>query len=690
MPDLTPGSTFAGHRIEGIAGRGGMGTVYRATHLALDHEVALKVISPELAGDEAFRERFRSETRIAVSLRHPNVVPIHHAGEEDELLFVTMDLIDGPDLRRLLITGGSMKPARAIGLIGQVASALDVAHSRGLVHRDIKPGNILVAPGGAGGEETEHAYLTDFGLAKRFDQATVSGGLTGTGAFVGTLDYVAPEQIRGDRVDARTDVYALGCVLYESMAGRPPFGDRDENVAKIYAHLQDEPPWLPGEGVEGLDEVIARALAKQPEDRFPSAGDLARAAKAAEGGTDARTVERSVARGAAAPETLAPGETAPAAAVPVEIPVGAPTEPPPPPTKPGGPPAGNGPSWGRLAALGAAVAAVVVAVVVLAGGGGGGGDGGSSSTTDASVNTTATGGKQPPDPKLFGDPITIAGFPVGLAIHDHDVSVATREGSGLVTIDKVERTQIGDPVTLGGEGEDVATTASFAWVTLPQDDAVAKVSLDGNTLLDTIPVGVEPRGITYSGGFLWVADFGSGEISKIDPSTDSTVDTTPLGNGAAPTDIAFGEGSLWVTDRAGGQVIRIDAGGGQQAFDVGANPKGVVVAGSDVWVANTDDGTVTRLGVTGGKSDTIKVGGEPRGVAAGFGYIWVANGGDTSSADPQGYVTAIDPNHPKGPPMSLDLPGSPEEVAMGPKRMWVTTGAGDGLVTVDPPGGVVD
>src|SRR5215207_7223763 len=150
MPDLNPGSTFAGHRIEGVAGRGGMGTVYRATHLALDHVVALKVISGDLAADEGFRARFQSESRVAVSLRHPYVVPIHHAGEEDGLLFVTMDLIDGPDLRRLLISGGTLEPRRAAGLIGQVAAALDVAHSRGLVHRDIKPGNVLVErrPGG--------------------------------------------------------------------------------------------------------------------------------------------------------------------------------------------------------------------------------------------------------------------------------------------------------------------------------------------------------------------------------------------------------------------------------------------------------------------------------------------------------------------------------------------------------------
>ncbi len=426
MADLNPGATFAGHRIEGIAGRGGMGTVYRATHLALDHVVALKVISPRLAADDAFRERFRSESRIAVSLRHPNVVPIHHAGEEDGLLFVTMDLVDGPDLRGMLIASGTLPPDRAIAIIEQVASALDVAHSRGLVHRDIKPGNILVER-----DSGDRAYLTDFGLAKRFDQGTDAGALTRTGAFVGTLDYVAPEQIRGDRVDARTDVYALGCVMYEAIAGKAPFADREENVAKIYAHLQDEPPWLPGDGGTGgsLDEVVARALAKEPADRYPSAGDLARAAAAAiEGQEVLRSAERSVATGKAAPETGEPAapptqdtvssevategepepvvaaepkservvasepepEPEPAATEPFAVAAGTtaahpgPTrvteveadrepparQPPAPPAEPRERGGGGGPRWGRIAGAGVLVAAVVVAAVLVLGGGG--------------------------------------------------------------------------------------------------------------------------------------------------------------------------------------------------------------------------------------------------------------------------------------------------------------------------------
>jgi streptogramin lyase len=280
------------------------------------------------------------------------------------------------------------------------------------------------------------------------------------------------------------------------------------------------------------------------------------------------------------------------------------------------------------------------------------------------------------------DPISVDGFPVGLAIHDHDVSMATRLGERLVTIDKATREEVSS-VSLGGQGEDVVTTGRFAWVTLPQEDLVAKVSLDDERVVDTIPVGDEPRGIAVSNGALWVADLASGQISNVDPATgdvtDTDLDAGPEGP-AAPTDIAFGEGSLWVTDRDNDRVVRIDAGG-QDAFGVGDNPKGVVVFAGDVWVANTGAGTVSRLTTSGETIETIDVGGMPRGLAAGFGRVWVANGGDPDAE--RGFVSAIDPDDTKN-VESLDLPGSPEEVAVGPERMWVTTGAGDELVTIDP------
>ena len=390
MPDLTPGAVFAGHRIEGIVGRGGMGVVYRATHLALDHVVALKVIAPDLAGDDRFRRRFADESRIAVSIRHPNVVAIHHAGEEEGLLFVTMDLIEGTDLRGLLRQQGSLDPGHAVAVTEPVASALDAAHRKGLVHRDIKPGNVLIErPDGAG----EHVYLTDFGLARAIE---ATSGITATGAFVGTLDYVAPEQIRGERVDARTDVYALGCVLFETLTGNPPFAARDDKVAKMYAHLQEEPPRLrvlrpdlPGD----LDHVITRALAKEPDERFPSAGDLGRAAAAACAGSPTVEAERSVAAGAAAPgppDATTSAEREVSASPGVALPGSGASASREPTIRDRPSPTTRRPRWALLGGLAAVAVLAVVAVIALSGGSEDGNGNSSTSHQAAAGGTDST------------------------------------------------------------------------------------------------------------------------------------------------------------------------------------------------------------------------------------------------------------------------------------------------------------
>jgi len=285
MAEFQPGTTFAGHRIDAVVGRGGMGIVYRATHLALERSVALKVMSPDLVRERGFRERFKRESRVAASLDHPHVVPVLHAGEEDGVLYITMRLIDGDDLRAVLHEEGRFEPERAARLTAQVASALDAAHGRGLVHRDVKPANVL-RTWHAGGE---HVYLTDFGQTK-VEQSTAD--LTNSGEWVGTLDYISPEQIRGERVDARTDVYALGCMLYQELSGHVPF-PAENFAAKVWAHLNTEPADLTQEQAlpRGLNDVIARAMAKDPQDRYPSAGALARAvneAVAADGQTRVR------------------------------------------------------------------------------------------------------------------------------------------------------------------------------------------------------------------------------------------------------------------------------------------------------------------------------------------------------------------------------------------------------------------
>ena len=265
--ELTPGDDFAGHRIEGVAGRGGMGVVYRATELTLDRIVALKTISPALAADPSFRERFVAESKAAAGIDHPNVLPIFSAGEEDEVPYIAMRFVEGPDLRTLVRAGGPFAPERAAAVVAQVGSALDAAHARGLVHRDVKPANVLLDTG-------DHAYLTDFGLTKRLGTSATRAG----GGWVGTLGYVAPEQIRDERIDGRADVYALGCVLHHLLTGAPPF-ERSSDEATLWAHLHDPPPVAPGP----LGPVVARALAKDPAERYGTPGDLGRAALAAVG-----------------------------------------------------------------------------------------------------------------------------------------------------------------------------------------------------------------------------------------------------------------------------------------------------------------------------------------------------------------------------------------------------------------------
>jgi DNA-binding NarL/FixJ family response regulator len=274
--ELEIGSTFAGHRVDGVAGRGGMGIVYRATDLALGRRVALKLISPALASDPVFRARFASECRSAAAIDHPHAVEVFHAGEEQGLLYVTMRYIDGTDLRAILRAEGRLAPQRAVRVVGDVAGALDEAHRRGLVHRDVKPGNVLLTER----DGVERAFLSDFGLTK---ERAAPSELTGTGLAIGTADYIAPEQARGAELDGRADVYALGCVLFQALTGAVPY-ELDSDVEKLWAHIHRPPPALlavrPDLPPE-LGAVLARAMAKDPDDRPATAGVLASDALAA-------------------------------------------------------------------------------------------------------------------------------------------------------------------------------------------------------------------------------------------------------------------------------------------------------------------------------------------------------------------------------------------------------------------------
>jgi hypothetical protein len=289
--ELAPGAEIAGCRIDGVAGRGGMGVVYRATQLDLGRPVAIKVIAADRARDPGLRTRFSLEARLAAAIDHPNLVPVHATGEEDGRLYLVMRYVRGTDLQRCLKHDGPLAPARAARVVSQVAAGLDAAHAAGLVHRDVKPANVLLAG--------EHVYLGDFGLSRL---QAADERITESGAWIGTVDYMSPEHLRGEGCDARSDVYALGCVLYTALTGEPPFR-RDTVPQTMSAHLHQPPP-RPSERAPvpaAFDRVVERALAKRPEDRYPSAGDLGRAALAAAAGEPVTEQERTVATGAAAP-----------------------------------------------------------------------------------------------------------------------------------------------------------------------------------------------------------------------------------------------------------------------------------------------------------------------------------------------------------------------------------------------------
>jgi serine/threonine-protein kinase len=379
------GQQFGDYRIEEYIGRGGMGVVYRAEHMHLGRKVALKLLAPELAENPSFRERFVRESRLAASIDHPNVIPIYEAGEVEGNYFIAMRYVDGVDLKQVIRSSGALSVERALFYTQQIAGALDAAHSKDLVHRDVKPGNVLVAGG------TDHCYLTDFGLTKAMSSNT---GFTATGQFVGTTDYCAPEQIEGKPLDRRTDVYSLACVFFECLTGHPPFR-RETDMATMWAHIQEPPPSISRERSElpeSLDTVLATAMAKKKDDRYPTCSSFAAAAMAAlETATGV-----SYAGSATHPKPAPAPPTEPAAPAPPVVGYTPPTTPlvsdaftrpevipppaagaPPPPQVPYYPPAGQGWAPGPYDSQPTAVQkhkpvtaiAVIVAALLVAGGG---------------------------------------------------------------------------------------------------------------------------------------------------------------------------------------------------------------------------------------------------------------------------------------------------------------------------------
>lgn len=642
--ELPHGTLFAGHEILGVAGRGGMGVVYRARQLDLDRTVALKLIAPSLAQDPAFRERFIRESRVAASLDHPNVIPVFSAGEEDGVLYLAMRHVVGDDLRTLVRREGPLDGPRAAQITRQLGAALDAAHVRGIVHRDVKPANVLLGEG-------DHVYLTDFGLTKRADSA---GGQTRAGGWVGTLGYVAPEQIRGERVDARTDVYALGCVLFHALSGAPPYG-HESDEATMWAHLHDPTPPLPDDAPAcspELDAVIARALAKDPADRFPSAGDLGRAALAAADGRGdlAAAAGRAVATGAAASRarddrpTVAPSPQAASGATTAPAPTGRPQDRATPATEHAEPTttgdrAPRGPLPALLAGAVVLAAAGIGAALLL-----GGGDDPTAPRTATATGTTTTA--RPAVARV--DASTSAGS------RPNDV-VAGPRGTVWVVSNPDARMSALDAATglrgtnrqpsIGIGAQSVAAGFDRIWVVKNGTNSLIRLSdrsgrRSGATI--ALPAG-EPVRVRTGEGAVWVGIRGSGPVSpsmvetvvRVDPRTGAT-QSLPVPGGVQDLDV--GAGAVWVVGRGRETLTRIGARtGATRTFTVGRAPRGVAVGDGSVWVANSAEGSVTRISTTDGADrDRIEVGTAPRGVAHGAGGIWVTNELDDT-------VTRIDP-----------------------------------------------
>jgi YVTN family beta-propeller protein len=624
---LSTGSVLGDFRIEEEIGRGGMGVVYRASQLSLGRPVAVKVIGDRFGDDPAFRERFVRESRIAASIDHPNVIPVYGAGEDDGLLYLAMRYLQGTDLRALLGTGGPLEPRRAASVVAQVASALDAAHERGLVHRDVKPANILIT----GREPAEHVYLSDFGLTKL---SSSDSGLTASGQWVGTVDYVAPEQLSGGLVDGRVDVYALGCVLYETLTGQVPF-PRDDDLAKLWAHVSDPPPSALDAAPRTppvLAAVAQQAMQKDPAQRYPTAGDMGRAARAAAEGVD---LDDSGATRPAA--THAPGHTAKTAVLRAR------------------PRPRRRSRWWAAGAL-AGIVAVAIAAVVLAVGD----DGGRTPRP-----TPAPAGQ------VVGDPVRIGGRPTALGAGSEFVFVLDEARGSIFRISQQTKMLVGDAIQVGGHPRFLALSTGTIWVTGTDTGTLIRVDERSGTVTHRIPVGRRPVGIGLGPNEAWVVNQADGTVVEVNRLTRQVVGD-PIKVGRSPVNAATGAGSAWVTNSADDTVTRIDRQNHAvvATIPVGDRPMGLSTSGDSVWVANRDDDTVSRIDVVTNRVEaTIPVGDRPLHLNVGKYGVWVPVSGD-------GTLTYVDRAKER-------VVGQPVRVARGVARVAVGLDALWGLSPVE-------
>jgi DNA-binding beta-propeller fold protein YncE len=579
------GSQIAGYRIEEQIGRGGMAVVYRAYDVRLERNVALKILAPGLALDEAFRRRFTRESKAAAAVDHPNIIPVFDAGEVNGVLFIAMRLVHGRDVRTLLEAEGPLPAERVTDIIAQVASALDAAHARGLVHRDVKPANMLLDTL-AGGGRRDHVYLSDFGLSKQPLAQFGQTGVTSHGEFLGTFDYVAPEQVEGHRVDGRADLYALACTAFELLGGTPPYR-RGGGLAVMWAKLPGPAPMLSARRAdlpEAIDGVMSRALARDPANRFGNCGEFAAALRDACG------------LGPAAPGQSTAMRLAAAEVARPVVPAAGPPRPAPPPAH--GTvvePAPGQPWWRSRAVVSAAAAVVVLAIVGAAfaalhhggtvGAGTGGGrtagrmDGGVTAAVKAPACTTATA-KQVPLRRVRSQTASLGGEPFGVAVTSDGKYSFVSTGNGVAV--------------LSNHGGSLAPN-QVATIPAPGANKGDALTHDGNYLL------------AAAGSGAYVINVKEAEAGKSGAALGRL--TSPGGMGAVEVSISPDGDFAFITLQDSSEMAVFNlpkslAGGfGQSGFvgmvPLGADPVGIAQSPDGRWLYVAQENEPTPIPVEG-------------------------------------------------------------------------------------------
>jgi YVTN family beta-propeller protein len=643
--DFQTGQRFGAYILGDLLGRGGMGVVYEAQHVHLGRKVALKLLAPEWGQSDDFRARFLRESRLAATLEHPGIVTVYDAGEVDGVLYLAMRFVPGTDLAALLAQRVLLPPGETLSIVGQVASALDAAHAAGLVHRDVKPANVMI--------EGDRSYLTDFGLTKR--TTAESHRLTATGQFFGTVDYVAPEQIQGAEQDGRVDVYALGCVLFECLTGSRPY-PRDSQLSVIYAHLREPPPratQLRPELPPGIDVVIATAMAKAPEQRYPTCMAMVEAAGEAMSGraTAPAVVDQPTAPFAAPTGALDTGAL-PTAPLPPEAP---PTKAPPPETRRRGPLA----AAAVLVLLGAAAAVAILAL-----------SGGSTSNKTAATTKASSAAPGAPDPNVVGTPLHVGERPIGIVSRNGFLWVADNARGKVIRIrpDGSGRKEI----AVGRGPFDMASNTTSVWAANSQSHTVTRIETATARAGPQVPVGATPLFLTAEDDFVYVSNSGDDTVTVVDARTGQPAGAA-VRVGKDPRGIGANGRVAFVVNHGSDTVSRIENGQVTQTIPVGQNPVGIAARKDAIWVANEGDDTVSRIDAGTGRVTSTRVGSRPYAVGFDDPYMWVADRGSND-------VVRLDPKTGRRVGRPIPIPGEPVNMTQADGFLWVTA-AGARTVT---------